>query len=329
MTAALSPGARVAVIGAGLAGAACAQALKARGFRVEVFEKSRGVGGRLAVRRPFGRDDPVGIDHGAPYAQARAPEKHPEAAAALATLGATWEAPGVPEGALLGTPGMSDLVRPLLEGATLRAGVEVKAIARGPEDYLLIDAEGAQAGPFAAVAVAAPAPQAVALLGDASHDADKARMTPGWTLIYAFDGVLAADAPPVLHPEDGVVGVMVRNSAKPGRAPLDAKGRTIETWVVHFTADYAAARLEESKEEFAAAHRDSLFERLGLPARADVYLAAHRWRYARTKTPIGAPHWLSEDGRLGCCGDWRLGHLAGDALRSGLSLGRALGAVAG
>lgn len=41
----------VAVIGAGLAGLHCAQLLKQRGDRVVVVEKSRGLGGRLATRR--------------------------------------------------------------------------------------------------------------------------------------------------------------------------------------------------------------------------------------------------------------------------------------
>lgn len=41
----------VAVIGAGLAGLACAQRLKQLGLQVVVLEKSRGLGGRLATRR--------------------------------------------------------------------------------------------------------------------------------------------------------------------------------------------------------------------------------------------------------------------------------------
>ena len=41
----------VAVVGAGLAGVACARGLQAAGVEVTVFDKSRGVGGRLATRR--------------------------------------------------------------------------------------------------------------------------------------------------------------------------------------------------------------------------------------------------------------------------------------
>lgn len=51
----------VAVIGAGLAGLACAQALVSAGALVQVFEKSRGVSGRMSTRRGEGWQ----CDHGA------------------------------------------------------------------------------------------------------------------------------------------------------------------------------------------------------------------------------------------------------------------------
>jgi len=52
---------RIAVVGAGIAGLACARKLIDAGHAVRVFEKSRGVGGRMATRRT-----PQGTyDHGA------------------------------------------------------------------------------------------------------------------------------------------------------------------------------------------------------------------------------------------------------------------------
>ena len=44
-------GRKIAVIGAGLCGLKCAHDLGSRGASVTVFEKSRGIGGRLANRR--------------------------------------------------------------------------------------------------------------------------------------------------------------------------------------------------------------------------------------------------------------------------------------
>ncbi|MFY9458131.1 MAG: FAD-dependent oxidoreductase, partial [Aquabacterium commune] len=53
----------VAVVGAGLAGLSCAQALRSAGLQVTVLDKSRGVAGRMSTRRGEGWQ----ADHGAQY----------------------------------------------------------------------------------------------------------------------------------------------------------------------------------------------------------------------------------------------------------------------
>ena len=51
----------VAIVGAGLSGLSCAHALQAQGVKVTVFDKSRGVSGRMSTRRGDGWQ----ADHGA------------------------------------------------------------------------------------------------------------------------------------------------------------------------------------------------------------------------------------------------------------------------
>ena len=63
--------ARVAIIGAGIAGATCAQILQAAGHAVHVVDKSRGAGGRMATKRlqwtdAQGATRQARFDHGAP-----------------------------------------------------------------------------------------------------------------------------------------------------------------------------------------------------------------------------------------------------------------------
>ena len=59
---------KVAVIGAGISGLMCARTLADHGCDVSVFEKSRGVSGRMSTRRV---DDNLSFDHGAQYFTAR------------------------------------------------------------------------------------------------------------------------------------------------------------------------------------------------------------------------------------------------------------------
>ena len=60
---------RVAIIGAGMAGLAAARLLREAGASCTIFDKSRGLGGRMATRRT----GDFSFDHGAQYFTARGP----------------------------------------------------------------------------------------------------------------------------------------------------------------------------------------------------------------------------------------------------------------
>mgnify|MGYP001382774367 CR=1 FL=1 len=75
----------IAIVGAGMAGVACARTLVQAGHRVTLFEKSRGAGGRMATRRSeFG-----GFDHGAQFFTVR-DERFRQALEATAAPAAHW-----------------------------------------------------------------------------------------------------------------------------------------------------------------------------------------------------------------------------------------------
>jgi predicted NAD/FAD-dependent oxidoreductase len=125
---------KVAVIGAGLAGLACARVLRRAGCYVELFEQDRIIGGRMATTRlalvPF--------DHGAQYVTARS-DRFRTYVDEL--VGSTYAARWVPKAAdgqkatqltswFVGTPGMSSLVRPLAEGVRLHTERRVHTLRR-------------------------------------------------------------------------------------------------------------------------------------------------------------------------------------------------------
>ena len=61
---------KIIVVGAGLSGLSAARELSSRGHDVTVFDKGRGVGGRLATRRAGS----AVFDHGAQFFTARSDE---------------------------------------------------------------------------------------------------------------------------------------------------------------------------------------------------------------------------------------------------------------
>jgi predicted NAD/FAD-dependent oxidoreductase len=296
--------ARVAVVGAGLAGLAAADALRRAGLAPVVFEKSRGIGGRLATRRTA---EGLDFDHGAPSVAADDGPFGAFLAAAIRDGDAARQ-----DGETVGLPGMSGLARPLAEGLDLRFGVEVAAVARDGGGWR-IDVADRPAERFDRVVVAAPAPQTARLCAGAPEiagPAAEARMTPCWTLMAAW----AAPAPagPARRAGVGPLAEAICVALRPGRAPAPAR------WVAHAALDWTLARLEEAPADVAPPLLDALATLAGAdPAAARVALA-HRWRYARVARPVGAPC-LAAPGGLVAAGDWLLGPDAADAYASGLA----------
>ncbi|MCA3710663.1 MAG: FAD-dependent oxidoreductase [Phenylobacterium sp.] len=305
---------RIAIVGAGLSGLACARRLCRAGGKVQLFDKARGPGGRMSTRRvetPLGT---VGFDHGAQYFTARGDSFRAEVARWVSEgLAATWPAAG-PE-AWVGLPGMNAPVKALAEGHSVAWNTVVEALIRDAEGWRLKTPEGLS-GPFDAVVLALPAEQAAALL--APHDealtarAAASRTAPCWTVMAAF-----AERLPVASDtleEDGILGWAARNSAKPGRGGPEA-------WVLQASPDWSREHLEDPADTVGDALFAAFATRLSAPLPEPVIRQVHRWRYARSATGSEQALW-SETARLGCCGDWLAGPRVECAWDSGEALAR-------
>ncbi|MHA3977199.1 NAD(P)/FAD-dependent oxidoreductase [Halovulum sp. GXIMD14794] len=298
----------IAVIGAGLAGLTCAHALKEAGLAPQVFEKSRGLGGRMATRRAEG----LAFDHGAQFMTARgAPFAEWLDGAVARGEAAEWMPDGLDADhhRYVGVPKMNAPLRHLADGLNVAFQTEVAAIVPDSLRWRLKLADGTVTEPFDHVICTAPAPQAARLLAvDASlaEALAQVEIAPCWTLMVAFDR--APDLPDAAQaPRDGIAW-MARAGSRPDREAALA-------WVVHATPEWSTEHLELEKDDA----RDRLLEVLA-PLPAPVYAAAHRWRYAMTTRPLGRPFAASEDGSLLAGGDWTLGARVEGAFDSGKAL---------
>jgi predicted NAD/FAD-dependent oxidoreductase len=314
----------VAIVGAGLAGLACAKALAAHGINARLFDKGRSPGGRLATRRVEVAGHAFSFDHGAQYLTARG-------ALFRATLDALDARPWLEGGMRVGVPRMSAVPRALSEGLDVTLGREVVEIEGTPGAWVLRHAtprrpggppggDMAESGPFEVVVVTTPAPQAAALLArPAPHlrqVVELVRMAPCWTLMAAFPRRL--DLPDRLRPEAGDIGFAARDSSKPGR---DAE---TEAWVVQASPDWSRANLELDE----AAARDALLTAFARLAAQDlpppIFAGVHRWRYALVEKPLGAPCLWDPARGIGVAGDWCIAARAEAAAESGMALAAVL-----
>lgn len=308
-----------AIIGAGITGLSAAKALTAAGHRPTLFDKSRGVGGRLATRRA---DGGLSFDHGAPYVTASDPGFR-DTLSDLVTAGAAgvWGPTGPWRGRKpwhVGHPGMSGLARELASGVDLISEAEIARLERADDLWHLSFTDNRAPVLAERVLLTVPAPQAQRLLGDhplASRLAT-VEMAPCLTLMVAFDEQLGLLFDVLKNPGPELAWI-IRNASKPGRLKLP------EAWVAHASAEWSARHLETDKDGIARAMLALLPGAMEVDLPEPVYLAGHRWRYACTATPLGQASLADPETGLFMGGDWCLGPNAEDGWLSGQALAKA------
>lgn len=310
----------VAVIGAGLAGLACARRLAAAGIQVRAFERQRAPGGRIATRR----FEAAAFDHGAQYltvtdAGFRQVVDDASAAGVLGRWRPDWPRGNADQELWVGMPGMSALPRYLADGIDIEYGARITRIERIRSGWTLLDDRGVAHMDFDRVVLAMPAPAAAAMAAPHSALATKVRavaMAPCWAVMLAFDEPIerVTDAG---FTNDPVLPWYARNGSKPGR---DAP----QAWVLHASADWSRREFEapaERVEKTLLAHfAGQLGRNLPKPSLSD----SHRWRHARVESPLGEPYLLDGAAGIGFCGDWCLDARVEAAFQSGDALGVAI-----
>ncbi len=317
-------GPSIAVVGAGIAGAAAARALTERGFRVQVYEKSRGPGGRLSTRR----EGPLLFDHGAQYFTVRDPRFEacvdrwrdkglvglwrPRVAV---VEGGTHRSPKDLEPLFVGIPGMNAPVKELLEGVAFDSGDRVERLARVAGGFQP-EFEDGEIGPvFDAVVVAIPAEQAAVLLAPSPELASRAslsRTAPCWSVMAAFRTPIPVEFD-ALFLRGGVLSWAARMGSKPGRP-------AVEAWVLHASTAWSRTMLERSAAEVEMALLTAFFAEVEVALPEPTHIAAHRWRYAFCDEEQADGCLFDPALRLGACGDWCIAARVESAFLSGLAV---------
>ena len=325
--------ATVAVVGAGLSGMACARALSAR-YKVKLFDKSRGVGGRLSTRYAEAYE----FDHGAQYFTVRDPgfADTVERARRDGVL-AQWGVGGREGRALyftddkvdedtggtrwVGTPRMNSFGKWMASDTSGAGALDIELGARvsrlsSAGGWTLHFEDGSTRAGFDAVVLAVPAPQALALLPDASPHSEpvsRVEMDPCFALMVGLEdphdfGITT------LRAKDLPVDWLAVNSTKPGRPDSPA------TLMIHSEADWTRAHVDADRGEVERILLQTASDLLRHDLSSAPHTALHRWLYSSVRTPVGEPALWDGDASLGLCGDWCLGGRVEGAWLSGTAL---------
>ncbi|WP_241986625.1 NAD(P)/FAD-dependent oxidoreductase [Cryobacterium psychrophilum] len=309
----------VLIIGAGIAGIACAQALLSAGIAARVVDRGRKPGGRMASRTINGRT----VDLGASYFTAEPGTRFSDVVAGWLDRGLAREwtdmvavagAEGIQR---LSTgpmryaapAGLRELVMDLARGLDIHQGVTIEHVAAGEVDSKRYDT----------VVLAMPDPQARRLLdvGSSLHDALNDGF--GWEPSIAVVLEWAARDWQSFHTAFVNDVAEITSLADDG----DRRGDGAPVLVAHTTAALARQHLVDPDGAITVV-TDAVRRMLSLtdaPARS----FAHRWTFARPAAQHPEPFLLSD--RIGVCGDaWGDRSSVATAWASGDALGRAIAA---
>ncbi|TWT86983.1 NAD(P)-binding protein [Neorhodopirellula pilleata] len=323
---------RVAVVGAGIGGLMAARVMHDHGLRVTVFDKSRGVGGRLATRRHAAAPS---FDHGAQYFTVRDDR--------FARYVRSWMAAGVAEAWMnpiveldhgrivdhkrstpryVGKPAMNSIAKHLAEDLSVTTGCTVGSLRHdnATDAWQLKSIDADDLGTFDVVIVNCPPQQASALLNphtDLVEHIEQVEMSPCWSLMISCDG--AGDLPFAgAFINDGPLSWIARNDAKPGRPSHRDPNRS--DWVLHASIDWTTEHLDANQtdvcEALTLAFSNAIDRKLG----TIHHRVAHRWLYANTNQPLPQSCLWDRTTMLGACGDWCGGPRVEGAFLSGAAI---------
>ena len=325
---------RVAIVGAGLSGLVCARQLQAAGLGVCLFDKSRGLGGRMATRRVDGVGE---FDHGAQYFTVSDPSFRSAVTGWLeAGVCAEWQAKiavarhgdwrGTSDASrrFVGTPTMTAIAKWLAEPLVVERNARIVGLERHDIGWSLIAEDGRRWNDFDAVLLTAPAPQTRALLPPSSaltSQVAEISIAPCWSALLAFEQPLPLEFDGAFV-EDSALSWICRQNGRPGRL------ERFERWVLHASPAWSQDQVDLPAEDARVAMLNAFWEATGVTAVEPSYQQVHRWLYSLPTNTLRERALFDEGLGLGVAGDWCGGPKIEGAYLSGLALSRLVTASA-
>jgi predicted NAD/FAD-dependent oxidoreductase len=320
---------KIAIIGAGISGLSLATLLKNKA-EITVFDKARGVGGRMSTRR-WGQHS---FDHGAPFFSANS-DHFKQFLQQYIDSGVVqkWQPSKVifdrdkPErlcvdadNIYVASPAMNSLCKALSVDLDIELNREITATKFTQDKWRLLCNGELHDEAFDWLICTAPAAQAASLVAQNLTNtslANNYQMTPCFTVMSAFDKM------PPLEFElaefcDSDVQRIVVNHVKPGR-------KQSPSIVIQSTASWAAHQIESPPVDVLNHLLQHAHQLTGINFAKTEHNSLHRWLYAGASQQSLQNYLIEPTSNLGLCADWFANGTVDCAFNSAHALAEQLG----
>lgn len=321
----------IAIIGAGLSGLTLATYLQTNA-NVHLFEKSRGVGGRLATRRA----EPYQFDHGAQFFTVKTdafrcfiqpmlsqgiikpwPAKFVEISERTICHRRVWQ--DHPEH-YVGVPTMNAMAKYLSKNLTITHDTRVQSVVKDKQRWCLINQENESLGYYDWVISTVPAQQALELLPDDCdfyQQLNSVNMQACFSLMLGFENDLCLDFDAALVRNEDVSWLSI-NSNKPHR-------NTAFSLLINSTNQWANKHIDDDKQKVLSYLIQQASQIIQRDLNQANHQAIHAWRYANiAKQSSNQPYFIDENRQLAVAGDWLIQGRVEAAFTSGANLAQHL-----
>lgn len=317
---------KIAIIGAGMAGISAALKLQDKA-QITIFDKSRGIGGRMATRRT----EKYNFDHGAQFFTAKSEEFQGLCQKAQKEgVIDLWNADFVEITAgevtnsrkfsaeyphYVATPQMNSLCKHLAQDLNINLGQKITKIDFRDKKWTLQNDQDEKFTDFDYLILAIPSHQVLDLISENIADYQRikeVKMLGCFALMVGLKEDPKLDFQAALVKESIISWISV-NSSKPKRAG----GSTI---LVNSRNSWAEENMEEDPELLKQQLLEELIKITDLDKNIVDHIAIHRWRYANIGKQKGDSFIFDEKQVLGICGDWLIHGRVEAAYQSGGNL---------
>jgi predicted NAD/FAD-dependent oxidoreductase len=301
---------KIAVIGAGLAGITFAYTMKDK-FNVKIFEKSRGVGGRMSTRK----ETPYIFDHGAQFFKIKtnecknffSPLFAQEIIQPWSFKLAYFEGNHLREIKIIknadkfyvGVPNMDSILKYISRDCNVVLETKIKKIKRKNGKWEFYDQNEKSHGIYDWVILTLPAEQSLNLISNKISFypyLEKIKMKGCYSLMVGINKSLQLDFDAAFIEKKDIAWLAL-NDSKPSRM----KTRCL---LINSSYEYATKNINTPKDKVLEYLLNISSNLINYNLFKSSFIKLHQWRYAEAECSPKENYFIDHENKIAICGDW-------------------------